>query len=177
MSRRTALTLLELLITLVVLAALAGIVVPLLSGTTDMAQTRVTNANLVMVRDAILNRYRPDMLGRLPRPGQPGLDAGRPDRPQMRYLFVNPATEEATETYDPLARKGWNGPYLARNFGTYTADPTNFTTDYGQTGDPCVTDGWGRPIVIREETPNVVLRSAGPDGMLGTDDDLTLVLE
>lgn len=186
---RRGVTLLELVVVLAVLVALAVLVVPLLSESSKGANETVTRTNLNQVRDAI-TRYRLDMDKRLPRPGYTGLNGSpvRPDRPQLRYLYVNPGRldppgdpETSVPTYDPVAAKGWRGPYAQAGFGTYqVATDRGFATDYGETGDPCVVDGWNNPIVIVENAtalpPTAELRSAGPDGILMTADDIVLSL-
>lgn len=187
-ARRDALTLMELVVVLAVLVTLAALVVPLLSNHAAPAAETVTRSNLAQIRDVLL-RYRADMEKQLPRPGYSGLNTApnRPDRPQLRYLFVNPgpavapgAAETTAPSFDPLANKGWRGPYMAAT-GTYTVDPARgFTRDYGETGDPCVADGWGRPVVILESVAagsvSAELRSAGPDGVLLNADDVVLDL-
>jgi hypothetical protein len=189
-----------LVVVLVVLVALAAIVVPMVSGRAQDAQKTATNATLIELRNVILASYRPDMSSRLPRPGDTGLKT-RQDKPQLRYLFANPgpltdsvsglvfnagastATETTSPTYDPILKLGWRGPYLMTSTGTYP-DPDAagavFTHAYGEKGDPTVLDGWLRPIVILESSDSLgkhaELRSAGPDGLLNTSDDLVVSL-
>ena len=166
---RRGLTLLELVVVLVVLVALAALVVPLLAEQTASAKETVSRANMTHLRDVVLGQYRTDNENRLPRPGPSGLAAGRPDRPQTRYLFVNPTRtpEDAVPSFDPVAAKGWRGPYIQQGFGTYQVSGT-FTTDYGVTGDPCVMDGWNRPMPRfshRREPLTMVPKSATPISM------------
>ena len=111
--------------------------------------------------------------------------------PQLRYLFINPLTEntlttadpgstDTTVTYDPAYRLGWRGPYLvANNLSVYTINTaTGFLEQYGENGDPAVMDGWGNPIVIQcpsllpggqltaDGSLDVRLVSAGPNGIV-----------
>lgn len=184
MRHRAGLTLLELLVVLVILVALAGLIVPLVGGRIEETKETITLANFQELRDVILGRYRSDMNRKLPRPGTYGLSQGRPDKPQLRYLFLNPdlpSEETATVTYDPAFRLGWNGPYLMSTAAGYKVDAANgFTTDFGKDGDPTVLDGWRRPIVLVENTASipttVKLVSAGQDGILGNSDDLDMGL-
>ncbi len=182
---RSALTLMELMAVLVILIALAGIVVPWIDGATEDAQAAVTRSNLHALQTVIMGRYRLDMDKQLPRPGSAAI-AGRSAKPQLRYLFINPATELMGSTYNPDVKVGWNGPYLAASGALYKLDPARgFTTDYGlddpnnaKKQDPTVLDGWNHPIVIVElaDMSHAELRSAGADGKLGTADDLFVPL-
>lgn len=184
--RRPGLTLMELIVALAIVVTLAALVVPLIADPPSAAQETVTRTNMTVLRDAIMGQYRIDMEKRLPRPGYYAMNnpPNRLNKPQLRYLFMNPgptaapgAPESTTPSFDPVAAKGWRGPYILQGRGTYTVDlARNFTRDYGETGDPCVMDGWNNPIVIVEVLPNDQLRSAGPDGILMNDDDLTLDL-
>lgn len=189
-ARRRGLTLMELLIVIAILVALAGIVAPLISEDPDETKATVTRASLVSLRDVILGSYRQDMEHRLPRPGAWGVGKGRADKPQLRYLFINPGTTAAPGTaeniapsFDPVARRGWRGPYLMPSAATYQVDVARgFTSDYGEADtakgapDPAVLDGWRNPIVILESPGHAELRSAGADGVLGNADDVILAL-
>jgi len=181
-ANRGGLTLLELLIVLTILVALASIVVPRLGFLGRKSQRLATMENLCTMQELIVNRYMADM-GELPRPavdsGGTVLDAGsvsgvRADHPQLRYLFVNPDKTADADPYNDqskgenmLAGRCWQGPYTMHTganwrFGGETdpADPDyhrGFTTLYGEpgttgTGDPTVFDAWGHPIVLQEPT-------------------------
>jgi prepilin-type N-terminal cleavage/methylation domain-containing protein len=191
-TRRRGLTLLELLAVLTILAVVAGIVVPMVANITSgesfhtpggpkSAQRVATEATMTRVRDAIMGSgenpgYYGD-LGTLPWPQ----DGSRQDHPQLRYLFVNPATEDDTRDFDPNTRRGWRGPYVLGSTGHYTVDvPRGLLDLYGENGDPALIDAWGSPIVIALRSQsgrmNGYLVSAGKDAVLGTPDDLELLL-
>jgi type II secretory pathway pseudopilin PulG len=171
---RRALTLAELLVALTILVGLASLVLPLLSSAVDEAKETTTRASLKELRDVIMGRYRLDMGHKLPRPAT---KSARAQKPQIRYLFVNPEKENASNTFNPDTKLGWRGPYLMLPPGVYTVTGT-FTSDYGENGDPALLDGWNRPIVIVESADGLhaELRSAGNDGILFTTDDLELDL-
>ena len=105
------------------------------------------------------------------------MPSGRLTTPQLRYLFVNPLTEDTTVTYNPAYRLGWRGPYLVANTGSvYTINTAaGFLEQYGENGDPTVLDGWGNPIVIQnpgilaDGGQDVRLVSAGPNGVVNID--------
>jgi type II secretory pathway pseudopilin PulG len=139
-----------------ILAILAGLVIPLVGGTTDYAQSKGVDASLAAVRDALVGK-----------PGQPGYfqDVGSlkgsgelfgpgPDRTLLlRDLYVNPA---GIAPFDPRTARGWRGPYLTAATGSYRVDTSiGFTPAYGAEGDPAPVDPWNhpdgnpRPIVIQ----------------------------
>ena len=149
--RRCALTLLELIVVIAILAALAALVVPMVSTTSDDANTKVTTAQLVELRNVIMTTYRNDMSGLMPRPAVSGgtVTGARQDNPQLRYLFVNPGQtitassvtinpstltigtttttitpETSAVSYDPVRQLGWRGPYIATVGFTYPTPAT-----------------------------------------------------
>ncbi len=192
--KRRGLTLLELGVVLAILGALASVAV--LSSGALLGQSRgdVTRQSLAQLRDAIAQTYWQDAGGNLPQRNVSvtPVPPGRMTTPQLRYLFINPLTEntlttadpgstDATVTYNPAYRLGWRGPYLVPNNGAvYTFNPataaaTGFLEQYGESGDPAVMDGWGNPIVIQNPGPapdgalDVRLVSAGPNGIVNID--------
>ena len=168
---RIALTLLELLVVLVVLTALASMIVPSISWMGTRSQELTTDESLRRMRELIVNQYLVDM-GELPRPRRDVVAGGsRLDHPQLVYLFVNPDTHEDGDpnndwslTGSVLNGRRWQGPYVQhRGLEYFVTDSdasletgTNYTNRYGvgdeatRVGDPTVTDAWGQPIVIQE---------------------------
>lgn len=171
---RAGLTLVELVVVMVILVALAGIALPLVGTVSDQARIDATNASLHRLQNVILNQYVPDMKGAdiwaglaaspvynpdgLPRYASTAFSTGV-SPPQLEYLFVNPAYESSSargatlNSYNSVTRLGWKGPYLTSGLGTYPganalAASAGFTSAYGATGDQTVLDGWGNPIVI-----------------------------
>lgn len=189
--RRRGLTLLELLVVLTILIALATIVVPVISTFGRKSQDVATRENLLRLQDLLVNQYWPDM-GELPRPKNLTGPPVRLDRPQLRYLFVNPDTEDTSKTTGAtlLSTRRWNGPYVRHTGARYQIDnssdtvvkwPRGFIADYGLgddtgiQGDPAILDAWGRPIVIQvpstgasDDWKYARLVSAGPDGVIET---------
>jgi prepilin-type N-terminal cleavage/methylation domain-containing protein len=173
---RHGLTLAELVIVLAILAMLSAMVVPMAGNCVADSRNGVTRQNLTRLRDMIAETYWQDNDRRLPQRDTtvPPVPSGRTNTPQLRYLFVNPHTEDATVQYDPVYRRGWRGPYLVdRGRATYTiSTDVGFLESYGENGDPTVLDGWGRPIVLQnpgalpDGRQDVRLVSAGPDGVV-----------
>jgi type II secretory pathway pseudopilin PulG len=173
---RSALTLLELVVVIAILAALAGMAVPLYDNTNSQSQAGATNESLRRLQTLILNTYAPNMKGAdisyggwslyglsnipinldgLPR----GLTtSGVLSQPSLLWLFQNPASVCGTvaalaPSFSYTTHLGWNGPYLMSGIGVYpgqsaSAVSNGFNATYGNAGDPTVLDGWGNPIVI-----------------------------
>jgi type II secretory pathway pseudopilin PulG len=188
---RGGLTLLELLVVLLVLAALGGLVVPSLGGTREEACLQATRSTLARVAQAIdgpggyqaAMRYARDDDGvpyggatGLPWPGASELFA-RSNAPQLHYLFHAPLTAALQPLgYDPTTQIGWRGPWLepASSIAYGIDNLTGFTRVYGLQGDLAPADGWGRPVVLQcpgndpAQAGDARLVSAGPDGKLDT---------
>ena len=199
--RRGGLTLLELLVVLTILIALATIVVPVIGGYGTKSQQIGARENLQRLQDLLVNQYQADM-GELPRPSPATVAAGtRPDHPQLRYLFLNPDTEDITSTSTATLLSGriWRGPYVLSRGSRYVVNTTNnFTTVYGigdvldgsgnltTPGDPTVVHAWGHPIVIQVPnttggaTPSATditytrLVCAGPNGVIDTSETIDM---
>ncbi len=175
---RRGLTLLELMMVLLILVALAGLAVPLLTQHGDDARETATRATLTELRDAVMT-YHGDHLGALPMPRTTAPVPSRSASAQLVFLFVNPTTFEDADagtsdtayTFDSTYQRGWRGPYLASATGRYAIDVTsNFTNLYGEANDLCQLDAWGRPCVIQAiddgDTWDVRIVSAGRNGAI-----------
>lgn len=200
-SLRAGLTLIELVVVLVILVALAGLLVPLLGNFTKDSREQATRTTLANVARAIVGtggyeqamRFARDANGvafgaatGLPWPGQDEVDAGRANHPQLNYLFFAPV-EDATSLeplldYDPISQTGWRGEWLdasaATSYDLVGLGAAGFLDRYGEQGDLAPLDGWGRPIIIQlpgaspAGRPNARLVSAGPDRILDTPPDV-----
>ena len=146
---RRGLTLLELLIVLVILVALAGLVVPTFSWVGRQSQFVATQESLQRLQELLVNRYIPDMGGNgyidttdsggtnpyagsylgnmvanLPSAGAVGYPT-RGYHPQLRYLFVNPDSSGSSETMlwtngaTLLTPRHWQGPYVQNTSAVY----------------------------------------------------------
>jgi len=180
--KRRGLTLLELLVVLLILIALATVVVPTIGMFGRKSQQVATRENLLRLQELLLDRYMVDM-NELPRPQNLVGPPARLNHPQLRYLFVNPDTEDIGPTpgMTLLSDRRWNGPYVKHGGARYQLDAAKgFVAAYGVgdtegppviPGDPAILDAWGRPIVLQE--PDVdggfaPTGSAGPNGVIDT---------
>jgi prepilin-type N-terminal cleavage/methylation domain-containing protein len=163
MSRRVGFTLLELLVVVAILATLAGGVVATMDGVEEEASSQLARHELATLREAVL-AFRRDT-GFLPKQGPFALaPAGVVPVPaegaawfaspaNWSQLYENPlaSTSHALRAWNPDARRGWNGPYLARGAEGRVAVPTfdaaTFTWLAGPllSPMPSVADPFARP--------------------------------
>lgn len=159
-SNRDGLTLLELLIVLVILAALTTIAVKSLESIGDQARYDQTERTLIQIEEAttgndsdrqadgtpLISGFVADV-GRLP------VAIGNDPETQLAEIWDSTSTIATTFPYavrigpatpvdysDVRLPCGWRGPYL--RFGV---------------GESDVRDGWGEPFVARNELGNVAL--------------------
>ena len=157
MNRRTAFTLVELVVVLSILVAMAGIVTPLLSGTVDRANETVTARSLTVVRDALQEYWNDTKC--VPLDGLTTV-ATEADRFSVIWLFRNPVTDDQTFGFDIETRIGWRGPYLSSSTGDQVA-----------LGEPALIDAWNELLTIQDVSPLSTVRdvrivSAGPNRMV-----------
>lgn len=171
---RRGLTLFELLIVLTITMTLVALVVIPADELRGASMTTVTERTLLALRDAIVGSD-----------AQPGYRADVGELPSfVADLFQQPLTLAGTaalpvewQSFDPVTRRGWRGPYLDHTGSRYMlATDRGFTNQYGVAGWPGVVDAWCRPIVLQwpqlggstDPRPFVRLVSAGANGVLET---------
>ena len=171
---RRALTLLELVMVVSMLAVLTAMVVPCMNAQNEETRAAVARKSMQDLRDTITNRYLVDM-GDLPRANVVDSNrGGSAALPQLHFLFVNPRqmygsgatiTYTSVNDYDATTRVGWNGPYVgttpakyptitARRFpkdpnDTRTWSDCGFTVNQGLLNDQTLNDPWGSPYTIQ----------------------------
>ncbi|MEZ6134060.1 MAG: type II secretion system protein GspG [Pirellulaceae bacterium] len=123
--RRSGFTLIEIMLVLVILAAVAGIAVLALGGNKDAAFKRTAESQINVLKNFI-DMYQLNV-GTMP----PTLDA----------LYEAPSDVDAAR-WSQVSR------------------------------DPIKPDPWGRPFEFKVNGDKYELRSLGPDGQSGTDDDI-----
>lgn len=153
---RRGFTLIELVLVIMVLAILAGLVVPMVGGLTIQGKSDrqiVTETTMRAIRDAIM--------GTDTKPGAwPDLGQRPETLPNDPNILLNHQAPLGTPIhlirFDPVTRMGWRGPYL--------------------NGPSQLIDAWGNPIQMRldydgdttisqAEARYVVLVSWGPNGV------------
>jgi len=158
-------TLLELLVVLSVLAAVAGIGVLALGGVTQDTRAELVRAEMNQIANAI-RRFRADT-GYWPKKGVfEHDDVDKVDNPgSFSQLFVQPKDGAGDILpHDPASDSGWNGPYLreldavtvtvGENFGS---DGSGLPTD----GPETQVSGVGDPFERAAEPPYFVWQDAG----------------
>lgn len=176
-AQRAAFTLIELIVVVGILVTVAAIALMRMGEMSVEARSTATESSFVTLREAIVGSA-----------STPGFvqDLGEPPL-MLADLFDKPdqtASGVPVGDYDPIARRGWNGPYLARPSGEYETIPIRgFLAIYGFDGQPCTLDGWGHPIVLQwpsipdpmEARDHTRLVSAGPDGVIQTPLDVAVL--
>ena len=164
-------TLMELAVVIVIIAALAGMVVNLVDRSEKYAELTVAGADLRVISEAIFGSgagsgYLQDMKH------VPGF---RSVNLRVHDLF-SASSYPSAAVFDPVANRGWRGPYLRKSGGVANTDASRYglfpasddrpfagdtsflsrgfyatatVSHYGQVGDFAVGDPWGNPIVIQ----------------------------
>ncbi len=159
-------TLLELTVVLLVLVALAGLVVPYVGGTGQMARCQATDATMIAVKEAVMggasgSGFYGDLLGQYPA-GTKQIPSGNGSDFNLKYLFEKPSWAQA---FNIKTAVGWRNPYLQNGRIAPTGLDSSFTptnafnkgtsSTFGNkvhesisTGAQ-VMDAWNRPIVLQ----------------------------
>lgn len=176
-------TLIEMVIVIAILAALAAIVVPMVGASDDHSKETATRASMAAVRDGFLGSgAEPGMYSDL-RYVENFSSSGLNNLSDLRiaHLIVKPEFPSAPliPDYDNATRKGWRGPYVRGGFVLNTApnSGSNYpalnnvrfdgdstfgtrgfhTVLYGVPGEAAVGDAWGNPLILQ-------IPSTKPDG-------------
>lgn len=147
-----AFTLVEIIIVLVILAALAGMVVPLL-GEIKISTPTGEKSEEEVVTEATMNSIRDVMMGTAARQGVWADVGQRPEYfPQRIAGLLAEGPPVPVGAFDPVTKIGWRGPYFARATGRFdltSLDGTFSDARYGAQNDLALVDAWGNPIVIQ----------------------------
>lgn len=144
-------TLIEIVLTLLLVGILSAVVAVQYQNFTDDGKSAVTKDRLLLLKRGIVGDSRLVSAGQYTFPGYESDLTALPD--SLTDLVLNPATGNKTQTYDPLARTGWRGPY---------ADDAS---DYSN-------DAWGRALIY--DKVNRKMRSLGKNAVdeAGAGDDI-----
>jgi type II secretory pathway pseudopilin PulG len=146
-ARAAGFTLIEVTVILAVLAILAAAITPMVLQRLVDAKVEATRQEAKALNEA--------MIGRADEPGSFGFfgDMGRWPAAFEELLRPAPGTPLFTTATFRNVGMGWKGPYL----------------NAGDSGDDVLNDAFGRPY---RGAPNGQVRSAGPDGLFDTADDI-----
>ena len=166
--KRLGLTLVELVVVVVVLVAVAGLVIPRLTSVTEESKRQATLVTMGRLRDVLMGTpgmpgYFQDMelpptaAGSLPcriKPQRAGCLLGRlilepgSNRPQLPSLLA------LHQQFRPHHQIGLCGPYLTNSAGTLSSALAQYSRGRiwpspPSDSPPAVLDGWGNPIIIQ----------------------------
>lgn len=156
---RYAFTLVEMIVVLMILAALSSVVAPLLSQSVHDANRISTQTSLTAVRDALV-KYWSDTK-HLPMDGIT-TSATESNRLDIDWLFRNPTSGDQVQDFDPNTKIGWRGRYLNHSTGDEIA-----------AGKWLIVDAWNTELVVQDVAPSSTPRdvrivSAGSNGVVDT---------
>ena len=151
-------TLLEMMLVVIIIAAIAGTLIPVITAPYTAEQKWTTERTMYAIVDAIMGR--PDL-------GQPGFVAAMGRVPHnlgtgtmgVPELITEPAQDPINPPGPGGLSSGWVGPFLL----SYAQNPA--------------ADAWGTPFVFNTPASNSNqwnIFSAGPDRTMGTADDIGL---
>lgn len=151
---RLALTLLELIVVLSVVAALSSITIPLCNNQLISASETATRATLAESQRALQQYWKDTKFLLL---DGVATEASENERFDIVWLFHNPVTGDSNRSFDKNTGLGWNGPYQL-----------GATINTGQTG---LVDAWNRPLEVHYVNPaeslkDVRIVSAGENGVI-----------
>ena len=197
-------TLIELTVVLFILVALAGVTIPMFTGTARYTECVATDATLANIRDAIRGGggqggYRSDM-GVMPvdvllSPGSPSslnnlfnnpLHDNGSNNPSLNNPPFNTSattiTSSTTQTFNAVTQRGWRGPYLTGGMTCAAiADKLN-TLATGSTWPPIDTNGvcgfsTPTPPTLITSNLNTVSLDSYPVVATNTDGSTTFLLQ
>ncbi|MCG8650317.1 MAG: prepilin-type N-terminal cleavage/methylation domain-containing protein [Pirellulales bacterium] len=161
--RASGFTLVELVIVLLVMAALAGMMIPMIASFRSIDTPTGKKSAEQIATESTLNRIRNAILGNNSVAGYwSDMAHRRATFPvNLSPLFIQPGS---VPHYNPVTQIGWRGPYL-------------HSTGQDASGNPTMIDAWGNPILLQAdfdgdgtvgelELPFVRLVSLGEDEIL-----------
>ncbi len=156
MRSKQGFSLLEGLLTAVVVAILATVVVPQFFDYSVHARIAVTKEKLSEIKHAILGDARFVSGGKNT---ELGYEIHCKEPPSsLQDLVIRPLSGACAQVYNPFTKSGWRGPYLNSSDASWNLD------------------GWGEQIQVSGSgVPPRTIRSCGPDHTCGNEDDITLV--
>jgi prepilin-type N-terminal cleavage/methylation domain-containing protein len=129
MAAASGFTLVELVITIMVLGIIAVVAIPNLVDLREDARTAVTKDEMAALKRAIGGDSRVVAGGRFAFPGYEADMGALPT--SLADLVLNPATGNTTQDYNPLTRRGWRGPYVdSSSTSDYSKDAWGTSYDY-----------------------------------------------
>jgi type II secretory pathway pseudopilin PulG len=139
---QTGFTLIEIVIIIVTLGILAAVAVPKFVDLTQSSKVNATKQELMTLKRAIIGN--PDVVagGEYVDRGFEG-DVGYPPS-RLADLVRKP---DSIAVYNPLARHGWNGPYVDSLGGHYAVDAWGNTYVYSSAARTILSTGGGADTI------------------------------
>jgi prepilin-type N-terminal cleavage/methylation domain-containing protein len=162
-SRLNAFSLVELVVVLLIIAAIAAVAIPSIGNMVVQSRVRVTQKEMVELVRAVVGNPETGLRGYLD-------DLGTLPDASLSFLYTFNAAVHSP--YNPFARTGWNGPYIDTTRKDINRDGVVGANEYD-----ILYDAWGNPYTLDDTVTPPVIESAGPDGVAGNADDITIPLQ
>jgi prepilin-type N-terminal cleavage/methylation domain-containing protein len=153
--RTSGFTLIEVLLTLLLVSILATVAISQFINLGNDAKTAVTTERINSLKIAIIGDARYNSAGQLTKIGFEANCLGLPTT--LTDLITQPSAGICAAVYDPFGKRGWRGPYVSSSNSYWNLDAWGTAIQYFNTGPPART-----------------LRSCGPDLVCGTSDDIAI---
>lgn len=162
--RRGGFTLIEIMTVVGIIAAMAGMIIPLALRATSTMREQATIEELETLKKAIIGEARATIKGEEFSFGFVGDIGGVPT--SIERLLTRGTLPAFSFDFILKIGAGWNGPYSVKKFGSdITKDP--YGNDYSYSTTPGTNVDLGVSYLARITSP-------GLDNSLGTSDDLTI---
>ena len=161
-------TLIELILVVMVLAILAGVVVPLLGGLGNISTPLGPKSDRLIVTETSMRAIQDAIIGTESRPGA-WTDLGR--KPNLFPIDLSLLLSQVHPTaadFDPVTKIGWRGPYLRGATGSTATGTSNLVDGWGNLLKIFIPDINENSKIDRSELQYARLVSAGADGILDT---------
>lgn len=158
-----AFSLVELVVVLLIIAAIAAVAIPSIGNMVVQSRVQVTQKEMLELVRAIVGDPETGLRGYFD-------DVGALPDASFAHLYTFAAGTHSP--YNPFSRTGWNGPYIDTTRKDINKDGVVGANEYD-----LLYDAWGTAYQLDNGVNPPVVKSAGPDGVVGTADDITVPLE
>jgi prepilin-type N-terminal cleavage/methylation domain-containing protein len=149
---KSGFTLIEVMMTIVVISILATIGITQFTNFSKDARIAVTNEKLMALKMAINGDPKLISAGQYSKPGYEANCSAPPT--VLTDLITKPGAGTCASDYDPFTKLGWRGPYVSSDDANWNKDAWGVAFEYFVAGPPART-----------------IRSCGPDQTCGNIDD------